>query len=238
MYTAENLNFQGEYNMKKDLIFGIAAVMIASLACSFGGIGSGTGSGPDSNVLFQDDFSNSLSGWDSVTDDDRITNYKDGSYQIQVNTIGTGGSGMDMWANPGLSFDGDVRVEVDATKNDGPDDNDMGVICRYTDNDDSFHFYFFLISSDGYVGISKMDNTSSHLISGEEMLQSDTIKTGETNHIRADCIGSKLTLYVNGQQAATATDTSYTTGDVGLIAGTFDTPGTDVLFDNFKVTKP
>jgi hypothetical protein len=33
-------------------------------------------------------------------------------------------------------------------------------------------------------------------------------------------------------------DTSFTSGDVGLIAGTYEEAGTDVLFDNFVVTKP
>jgi hypothetical protein len=213
------------------------ALILASLACSFGGLGKGGGNSQDSNVLFQDDFSNSFSGWDTTTDDNGVTDYKNGAYQIKVDTIGTSGNGMDMWANPGLDFK-DTRIEVDVTQNGGPDNNDMGVICRYSGKDSSYNFYFFLISSDGYVGISKMEGNESHLISGDQMEQSDTIKAGETNHLRADCIGNKLTLYVNGKQAATATDSTYTSGDVGLIAGTFDTPGTDVLFDNFVVTKP
>lgn len=224
--------------MKKYWIFASTALIIASLACNFGGIGSGGGSSQSSNILFKDDFSSSSSGWDSVSDDTGLTDYKDNAYQIQVNTIGEHKNGMDMWANPGLSFDGDVRVEVDATKSGGPDNNDMGVICRYSKNNDNYNFYFFLISSDGYVGISKMENSQSKVISGEKLVPSDTVKINATNHIRADCIGSKLTLYVNGKKAASATDTSYTSGDVGLLAGTFDTPGTDILFDNFVVTKP
>ena len=34
------------------------------------------------------------------------------------------------------------------------------------------------------------------------------------------------------------TDTTFASGEVGLIAGTFDTPGTDVLFDDFTVYQP
>jgi hypothetical protein len=228
--------------MKKNLIFVMTALIAASLACNFGGIGSGGGDGgtsqPD-NVLFQDDFSNIFSGWDSVSDDDGVTDYKDGAYRIQVNTIGTQGNGMDMWGNPGLNFDEDVRVEVDATKTAGPDDNDMGVMCRYDDSGDTFNFYYFLISSDGYIAILKMKDSSSEVISGDEWELSDAVKTGNaTNHIRGDCIGSELTMYVNGQKVATASDSDFTKGDVGLMAGTFETPGTDILFDNFLVTKP
>ena len=46
------------------------------------------------------------------------------------------------------------------------------------------------------------------------------------------------TFYVNGQQVATTTDPSYTGGDVGLIAGTFDIPSTEITYDNFIVKKP
>jgi hypothetical protein len=71
------------------------------------------------------------------------------------------------------------------------------------------------------------------------MLESDYITHGAvTNHIRFDCVGSTLTLYVNGFVVDQQTDTDYTTGNVGLLAGTFKTPGTDVLFDNFYVYKP
>lgn len=224
--------------MNKNFVLSISTLLIASLACSVGSLGKGSATNLPSNVLFQDDFSDTGSGWDSITDTDGVTEYSDGSYHIQVNTIGTQGNGMDMWANPGLSFNQDVRVEVDIDKTGGPDNNDMGVICRYSDSGDTYNFYYFLISSDGYVGIAKMADSSSSVISSDQLEKSDTVNLSGTNHIRADCVGNKLTLYVNGQQAASATDSAFSSGDVGLIAGTFDTPGTDVHFDNFKVTKP
>jgi len=59
-----------------------------------------------------------------------------------------------------------------------------------------------------------------------------------TNHLRADCIGNTLTLYVNGSQGASATDSSVSGGDVGLVARTFEVDGTDIMFDNFVVYKP
>ena len=59
-----------------------------------------------------------------------------------------------------------------------------------------------------------------------------------TNTIRADCVGSSLSLYVNGEKLDEVQDTEFGSGDVGLMAGSFDTPGTDIHFDNFVVTKP
>jgi hypothetical protein len=225
--------------MKKIFLFALCVLLFASLACNFGGIFDNVGKKEQAaNILFQDDFSNTFSGWDSLTDENGVTEYKDGAYHIQVNSIGKKGNGMDMWANPAKNFK-DVRVEVDVTQKDGPDDNDMGVICRYSDANDTYNFYYFLISSDGYAGIAKMvDGASSILSDDGKLTGSDAIKLKASNHIRADCIGDKLTLYVNGQQVASVSDSSFTSGDVGLIAGTFKTPGTDVLFDNFIVSKP
>ncbi len=58
------------------------------------------------------------------------------------------------------------------------------------------------------------------------------------NHLRADCVGSKLRLYVNGQMLMEAEDDAFRNGDVGVIAGAYHLPGVDILFDNFEVKKP
>jgi hypothetical protein len=67
----------------------------------------------------------------------------------------------------------------------------------------------------------------------------DAIHQGSAlNHIRADCIGDTLTLYANGVKLAEVKDTRFPKGDVGLIAGTYDAPGTDIRFDDFTVYQP
>jgi hypothetical protein len=184
----------------------------------------------DPGILFMDDFSDNTSGWDRYTDTDGITDYENGIYRINVLDTRS-----DYWANPGKNLS-DVRIEVDATKAGGPDDNDIGVICRYKSVDD---FYVFMISSDGYYGISKVVAGESELIGQESWLDSDAIKLGlDTNHIRVDCVGSQLSLYVNGVFITSVTDSEFSSGDVGLLAGTYDTPGTDIHFDNFVIYDP
>ena len=134
--------------MKFRFIFLVTTLLLSALACQAVSSGSGGDvSAQSDNVLFQDDFSDTSSGWDRVSVEDGVTDYADGAYRIFVNT-----SDSDVWANPGLKFD-DVYVEVDATKIGGADDNDYGVICRYQDGD---NFYFFVISSDGYYGVGKV----------------------------------------------------------------------------------
>ncbi|HEX7541001.1 MAG TPA: hypothetical protein VF352_02625, partial [Anaerolineales bacterium] len=167
------------------------------------------------------------------TTENGTTDYANGGYEINITT-----TTFIKWANPSQSFQNDVRIEVDATKSGGPDDNAFGVICRYQDMD---NFYFFYISSDGYIGIGVEKAGSETIISSSDgnLVSDSNINQGAaTNHLRADCVGSTLTLYVNGTQIATATDSTFTGGDVGLIARTFKVAGTDILFKNFFVYKP
>ncbi|OGO64409.1 MAG: hypothetical protein A2030_00470 [Chloroflexi bacterium RBG_19FT_COMBO_50_10] len=213
--------------MKFMRLFIIVLVLaLTSLAC----LGTSTQNAP-SNVLFSDDFSTTDKKWDQVTVTSATTDYYNNSYHILINDTNS-----DAWANPGSESFTDVHIEVDATKNSGPDDNDFGIICRYADVD---HFYYGIISSDGYYGIMKMTSNGGNPIGSDNLLQNDKIIQGATtNKIRFDCVGSTLTLSVNGNQIDQQTDTEYTAGNVGLIAGTFDTPGADILFDNFFVYKP
>jgi hypothetical protein len=206
----------------------LAVFTIATLACSLFN-GDGLSLVPP-GVLFQDEFSNPSSGWDQVDDGEAFTDYANDAYRIIVNVENT-----DVWANPGLNFT-DTVIEVEATKLGGPDDNDFGLICRYQSPS---NFYFFLISSDGFYSIGKWSGGEQISISSESMEYSEAINQGSaSNTIRADCVGSRLTLWVNDQLLVEATDTDFTTGDVGLIAGTFAIPGTDIQFDNFVVREP
>jgi hypothetical protein len=228
--------------MRKSSFFALLALLAASLACGLlSPAAPSAGSANNDKVLFKDDFSSASSGWDKTRDTDAITDYKNNAYQIQINTIGESGNGMSYWASPGLSsqMPADLKIEVDATKAGGPDDNDFGVICRFSDSKDSPSFYQFMGTSDGYVGIMLINGSDQKIISSAQLQPSDSVKKGAaTNHIRADCIGDTLSLYINGNKVASATDATLKSGDVGLIAGTYSTPGTDILFDNFIVSKP
>jgi hypothetical protein len=219
--------------MKLHVIILLLAIFLPALACSSLPIGNGDGAVPTlpDNVLFQDDFSDPSSGWDRVNQPEGITDYNNGVYRIFVNTINT-----DVWANPGLDFS-DVRIEVEATKVGGNDNNDFGVICRYQDAD---NYYFFILSSDGYYGIGKVRDGQQKLIGVEAMPPSEAIVQGNaSNRVRADCLGPKLSLYANDEFLAQYEDTDFSSGDVGLIAGTSpEAPGTDIHFDNFQVLKP
>jgi hypothetical protein len=198
----------------------------ATLACS-----SSSLFGQDSELLFEDDFSDEYSGWPNFVDEDGFTGYHKGGYRMLVTT-----ENKDVWVVPGLNFS-DVSIEVDATKIGGDDDNDFGVICRAEDLD---NFYAAVISSDGYYRIFHIsDRDGFELIDMEEWQPDDAIRQGNaTNHLRFDCIGNTLSLYVNGELVARVEDSNLTSGDIGLLAGTYDILGTDILFDDLFVYSP
>lgn len=185
-------------------------------------------SGAPGEVLYREDFSNNASGWDRVLNDGGIMDYDSGGYRILVR-----GAKMNFWSTPPGNF-GDVRIEADVTRLNGPMENRAGLICRYQNG----NYYFFVISSDGYYAIGKFTNGQAVLVGQEMMVASDAIRSEGVNHLRAECAGETLTFYVNETQVASTQDPDFSTGGVGVLAGTFDEPGVDVLFQNFVVLQP
>lgn len=184
---------------------------------------------PSGSVLFQDDFAQQTTGWDRMLVAEGVMDYDSGGYRILVNALQT-----NFWSTPAQNF-ADVRMEVDTGKLAGPDENRIGVLCRFNGKD----YYFFIISSDGFYGMGLFKDGQAILLGQSEMLSSANINKGlAVNHLRADCSSNTLTFYVNGFQVAQAQDSTLTSGDVGLLAGTFAASGVDIVFDNFVVLAP
>jgi hypothetical protein len=184
---------------------------------------------PQGTVLFKDDFSSPISGWDRTQYDQGIMDYDRGGYRILVNA-----QQANFWSTPHKDF-ADVRVEADAGKLGGPDENRLGLICR----SDGRSYYFFIITSDGYYGVGMFSNGQATLLGQAEMRSNPAIITGAAiNHLRLDCSGANLQAYVNDVSLASVSDSTLAHGDVGLLAGTFGQPGADIVFDNFVVMQP
>lgn len=215
------------------LLFVLTFPLLVALACQVTGTAQDEPQTPaeEEQALFEDDFSDPNSGWGTLRESGTIADYESGGFRILVNDINA-----DVTATPGRLFS-DMRIEVTATKTGGPDDNDFGVICRYQDEN---NYYFLIISSDGFYGIGALVEGEARLLGMDAMEYSNEINqgSGASNQIRGDCVAERLTLYVNGTILAEGTDNRFQSGDVGLIAGTFDEPGTDILFDNFVIRRP
>ena len=192
-------------------------------------------SSTESATIYVDDFSSSEGGWNVQSSDNIYTDYVDGAFHVAVYS-----SFYDAWANSDFYYGGDARIEVDATPIGGEHDNDYGVLCRYSGTPSNPSFYFFEISSDGYAVIGKTIDGIPEYLSSTQMMPSNAINQGyATNHLRADCIGTQLSFYVNDSNVvASVTDYSLYSGYAGLIVGTFDAAYVEVAFDDFIVVVP
>ena len=93
------------------------------------------------DTLFYDDFTNPASGWERFTSAEGTMDYDGSGYRFLVNALQA-----NFWSTPGKSFR-DVRLEVDVAKLSGPDENRIGLLCRFTEG----NYYFFMVSSDGLL---------------------------------------------------------------------------------------
>jgi hypothetical protein len=214
-------------NLKTRTVYMLALFPLAAIACqllSFANL-----SQPGS-VLFQDDFSDTSSGWKQANLPEGVAVYQESAFRIKVNAPNTY-----LWSTPGLSFS-DTRIEAVALKAGGTDNNAFGLMCRYREGD---QFYAFLISSDGYYGVAKYQGSQLRMLGTQGMPPADAILQGNAaNHLRADCAANVLVFYVNGVQVAAYQDNDFSSGDAGLIAGVLDAPATEIFFDNFSVQRP
>ncbi|MCX7976014.1 MAG: hypothetical protein N2646_02970 [Bellilinea sp.] len=183
------------------------------------------------SILFYDDFSDSGSGWQQWSSPEAVIHYQNGVLSFLINQ-----PNYDYWSLAGKNYT-DVTLAVEAELINGPTDNDFGLICRFQDE---YNFYAFLISSDGYGGIVKVKDGLYQVLSSPNGLEFGKMITQgyATNQLRADCVGSRLSLFVNQQKFAEVEDTDFSMGDVGLLAGAYQLPGVEVHFDNFYVIKP
>ncbi len=170
------------------------------------------------------------SGWSEINQPAGVAGYINQAYHILVNQ-----PNINLWTHPGKTFSS-VRAEVSIMPVAGPQSNRMGLICRLKDDK---NFYFGIISADGYFGIGKQKDGKTSLLGGSKMQPSNSILLGnQINRLRFDCNANTLSLYVNDTQLASVKDLDFTSGDIGILAGSFDQPGADVYFDNFVVYKP
>jgi hypothetical protein len=183
---------------------------------------------PFTPLPYTDDFSNSQSGWQTLSDLNADVKYEDGALRIVVKQVN-----LTQWSQAGKNFKDGV-FEVDAKPNGGPTDNGFGMMFRVKDRK---NFYHFEISSDGYWrGGFVKDGAWNNW---DDWQPHPAIKTaGESNRLKVAMQGGKFTFFVNDQEVASKEDAQFDMGDIGVLALTLlESPGTDVSFDNVRVSE-
>lgn len=154
----------------------------------------------------------------------------DGAYHIFVEEINT-----DYFSTLYRTYE-NIGLQVDAMRVEGPVDNNYGLICRFQDEK---NFYAGMISSDGYYGLFRIENGQYTVIGHDFMVFSDSLAQLDGSYtLRLDCYQDFLFLYVNENILDVQQDDTFTSGDIGLIAGSFEDIGVHVQFDNFYLIDP
>jgi hypothetical protein len=198
----------------------VAMLALAALAC-----------GPLGGGAYEETF-DSAGSWGEGTEADATGAVTNGRYELLVNAdLGL------WWSSGGEDFDDGV-YEVEATQLEGPVDNGYGMIFRADEND---NFYLFEISGDGFTWIGRCAGGCEDevvALVGDGWVASDAVNTGlnATNRLRVQAEGANLIFFVNDQEVGRVTDTTYSSGDIGVLVETLGEGGVKVGFDNFNVT--
>lgn len=245
---------------KRNRVFigSIAGLIMLACACPVSGLIPGGGETPTpglpfvpvteeppateavvpSNVFFSDDFSGSSDEMETYSGETGDAGVENGVYVVRTRDSNTW-----EWGRSASEFT-DTVVDVDATVVSAPSNNNngFGVYCRVAQSDDgSIDGYMLAISADGFYSIQIF--TPDEFKTLVDWTKSGAIKQGsQTNHIRATCSGSELTLEVNGTlvgSAATPAD-GPASGAIALVAVSFEDaePSTEIHFDNLVVSQP
>jgi hypothetical protein len=184
------------------------------------------------NVLLRDDFSSSH--WGTGTDKDSSIEYANQALQVIVYT-----KNYFVWSTPNDQDYQNVHMEVTVLNNHTEANTAFGLLCNRQAS--SASFYYFAITPAGQYVIAKVtaNENDVFLTNNNAWASSDSIaKNAPSYRLGADCSSGTLTLYVDGQQIASVSDSSYTDGGVGLVIWSGATAtSTNISFDDFLMTQ-
>jgi hypothetical protein len=188
-----------------------------------------------SDVLLEDDFSaDSRSKWGTGTDADSSVEYVSDALNMQVFT-----KNYFIWSTPNNQDHENVHMEVTVLNNGTDATTAFGIIC-YQQHPITQSNYYFAITPAGEYAIAKaslaLDDV--FLTNNDQWTASDLIARNASSYrLGADCRNGTLTMYVDGQQVASVSDTTYTSGGVALFTWSGqDAESTNVSFDDFLMT--
>jgi hypothetical protein len=184
------------------------------------------------NLIFSDNFSSP--NWGTGTDTDSSVEYANGGLQMTVYT-----KKWFVWSTPNDQDYENIHMEVDVINNDTDPGTAFGLMCNQQATDGNY--YYFAITPAGQYAIAKANEGQNDVIltNNGEWASSKLIPKDSSNYrVSVDCANGQLVLYVAGQQIASAADSSYEDGSVGLFLWSSEQAATtSVSFDDFAITK-
>ena len=210
---------------KRLILVPLALLTLAALACGSGTTGDGTDNKP---ALYRENFSNNESGWCVDSASSSALDYKSGKYVFEVND-----TEWFVWCNPDENFD-DIHLEVTAENTGDTTDTVFGLMCHFQGASNDFY----------YAGLSANGDYTIRLYQdGEDVIlaegTSDAVDANAASYkLGLDCANGDITLYLDGDQIDSASDDTYSSGDIGLFAWTGSDAPAEIHYDDLVVTAP
>ena len=107
-----------------------------------------------------------------------------------------------------------------------------GMIFRA--NDTNGNFYYFHINSNGTYGLDIYSGNLPTKTLSQGPTSAIYTTSGQTNILGVKANGNKIDLYINRQFITTVTDSTYSSGQIGVVADAINAP-TEVAFSNAQV---
>ena len=214
--------------MNRKVFLAIACLALAAMSCE--ALSNLGGSG----AILQDDFSSA--DWGTGTDADSSIEYANNALQMQVFT-----QNYFVWSTPPNAENYEnIHMEVTVVNNGSDPETAFGFFCyKQYPIDDSR--YFFAVSPNGEYAIARaaLALDDEILTNNGQWETSDLIPQNASSYrLGADCGNGTLTLYVDGQQIDSVSDSTYTSGGFALFAWSGEEVKTvNVSFDDFLMTE-
>jgi len=182
---------------------------------------------PQGAVILQDDFSNPDSGWSQYNSKEGSVEYASGILAIRINDpqYYIWGLSQNTYTDTIVT----VTTQIITPVNDG----DVVLWCRLADEN---NYYNAVLTEDGYYAIHKKQN--GEVISLYDWRKSDLIHLSQPARVAFACTGNTLTLAINSVVLAEVTDDSFSSGQIALGGGTYETGGLVVGFDDVVIQQP
>ena len=187
-----------------------------------------------SDVLLKDDFRGGRTEWGTGTSTDRSVEYVDEALNMQLFT-----PDYIVWTYPNEEDYQNIHMEVTVTNNGSDEEAAFGFFCyKQYPIDDSR--YYFAVTPGGEYAIARaaLAVDDEILTNNNSWGTSDLIaKNAASYRLGADCGNGTLTLYVDGQEIDSVSDSTYTSGSFALFAWSGEEVKTvNFSFDDFIMT--
>ncbi len=183
------------------------------------------------DVLYQDDFTNSASGWPEEKFDNYFVGYHEPTYyHVEVDSANYHATVF----VPGKKTFGDTTIQVtahvvpDKTATSG--DFAYGIAFRRSGD----NYYAFVVSprSQKWLLLKSSPNALTVLAQGAD---TSLHAANLDDLLRVDAQGSTFSLHINGRLVAQVSDKDYASGEVGFYVQTYDSQQVHIHFDDLAI---